>query len=136
VDVVGAALAVLPRQPTYVSIIDVEAQDDRRVRETLRSLEAFTLPGKDGVYVTLCGPTLQRAIETRDEKTYRFDVHVLGAILWHEMTHLEGADERAAQRSEEALWRRFVLDGRVDARPALEQTWLYASRRRHEGTRR
>lgn len=128
-DVMRAALALLPEQPAYVSLIDVDAQDDSRVRETLRPLEAFTLPRKQGVYVNLHGATLRRAIETRDERIYRFDVHVLAAIVWHEMAHIAGADEAGAQAREEKLWKQFIRDRRLDIELALRQMQIYASRR-------
>jgi hypothetical protein len=49
----------------------------------------------------------------------RFYEHVLASIIWHEMAHLDGADERGAQRAEEQLWTRFVRDGIFDQVTAL-----------------
>jgi len=74
-------LAILPEQPTYVSLIDVDGQEDTRLRDALRRLEAFTLPGKRGVYVNVHGTTLRRALGTRDKRIYCFDLHVLAAIV-------------------------------------------------------
>jgi predicted SprT family Zn-dependent metalloprotease len=45
--------------------------------------------------------------------------HVLASIIWHEMAHLDGADERGARRAEEQLWTRFVRDGIFDQVTAL-----------------
>jgi hypothetical protein len=39
---------------------------------------------------------------------------MLATVLWHEMAHLHGADERGARRAEEDLWTRFVRDGATD----------------------
>lgn len=128
-DVIRDALAILPEQPAYVSVIDVDAQEDSRVRQALHRLEAFTLPGKRGVYVTLHGTTLRRALRPRDKRIYCLDVHVLAAMVWHEMAHLAGADEPAAQTREEQLWKGFMRDGCVDPELALRQMQIYASRR-------
>ena len=128
-DVLRDALAILPEQPAYVSVIDVDAQEDSGVRKALRRLEAFTLPGKPGVYVSLHGATFQRLLGTRDRRIYSFDTHVLAAIVWHEMAHLAGADETGAQAREETLWKDFMRDGRVETELALRQMEIYASRR-------
>jgi len=128
-DVMRDALAILPEQPAYVSVIDVDAQEDFRVRQALRPLEAFTVPGKPGVYVSLHGATLRRLLESRDKSLYCFDVHVLAAMVWHEMAHLAGADEPAAQMREEQLWKGFMRDGCVDSELALRQMQIYVSRR-------
>lgn len=98
-------MKLLPEQPAYVSLIDPDDQDDLRIREAIGRLEAFTLAGKKGVYVNLHGPTLERALGTRDEGIYRFDIHVLAAMVWHEMAHLVGADEAEAQAREEGYGR-------------------------------
>lgn len=128
-DVMKAALMLLPEQPAYVSLIDPGDQDDVRIREAIGRLEAFTLAGKTGVYVNLHGPTLERALATRDEGIYRFDLHVLAAMVWHEMAHLAAADEAEAQDREERLWRQFVLAGRIDPDLGLRQMQIYAARR-------
>lgn len=127
-DVMRAALSLLPEQPAYVSLIDVEAQDDNRIREALRPLEAFILAGRNGVYVNVHGATLRRAVTAREERICRFDLHVLAAIVWHEMAHIAGADEAGAQAKEEELWRQFLRDGRVDAEPGLRQMQIYGWR--------
>ena len=40
--------------------------------------------------------------------------HVLAITIWHEMSHLGGADEQEAQRSEEGLWQQFITSRQVD----------------------
>jgi hypothetical protein len=47
----------------------------------------------------------------------------------HEMAHIDGADEAGAQRREEGLWKRFVMDGRVDRVTALRYLKLMNDRR-------
>jgi hypothetical protein len=55
---------------------------------------------------------------------------MLAAIIWHEMTHLDGADERGAQGTEEGLWKRFVVERRVD--PVTAPRYLKAMDDRHQ----
>ncbi len=105
------------------------AQADPGVRESLRWFEAFTLPRKQGVYVNLESPTLRRAVATTDARICRFDVHVLAAIVWHEMAHIAGASEAGAQAREEKLWRDFIRDGSVDVESGRRQMQIYVSRR-------
>lgn len=59
---------------------------------------------------------------------------MLASIIWHEMAHLEGADEREAQRREEALWTGFVLHHRVDEVAGLR--YLDIMKKRHSPDRR
>ena len=40
---------------------------------------------------------------------------MLAAIIWHEMAHTEGLDERHAQEREEDLWKQFVQRRLVDS---------------------
>jgi hypothetical protein len=40
-------------------------------------------------------------------------VYALAAVIWHEMAHIDGADEAEAQRREQILWTRFLRDDRV-----------------------
>ena len=49
----------------------------------------------------------------------RFYEYVLASIIWHEMAHLDGADERGARHAEEQLWTSFVRDGVFDQVIAL-----------------
>jgi hypothetical protein len=52
---------------------------------------------------------------------------MLATVLWHEMAHLSGADERGGQ-AEERLWMQFVRDGLTDQMTGLR--YLQALRRR------
>jgi hypothetical protein len=45
------------------------------------------------------------------------------------MAHLQGADEQAARRAEEALWTRFIRVGQVDQVTALRYLKALAERR-------
>lgn len=103
------ALSLLPRRPPRIQVAaprDVQpASRDRFLRS-----EAFVSRDVPTVYLTEHSPVLRAARE--GSATH---VHVLAAIIWHEMAHLEGADEPSAQEREASLWRSFVRDARVDA---------------------
>src|SRR6185437_6774682 len=49
--------------------------------------------------------------------------HMLAAIIWHEMAHLEGAPEPEAQRREQELWTTFIRDRRVDQTVGCDTSW-------------
>ena len=59
---------------------------------------------------------------------YEAVLATLAIIVWHEMAHLAGASEPQARREEEALWQRFVVDGRVDSRRGLAYLTLLRNR--------
>ena len=108
-DAIVRALRLLPRLPSGVAIIDAnEARPE--VRSTLIRLDAFIVEGSTTVYVVRQSELLQGA-----ERDSAFHLHALAAVLWHEMAHADGADEREARRREEALWRTFIRDQSVDA---------------------
>ena len=117
---VSRAIAQLPRRPIHVAVIDAdEAKPD--VRETLLKLDAFTLRSdvvtmdrSRIVYLVKQSTVLQRAATGS-----QFYEHVLASIIWHEMAHLDGADEPGARQAEEQLWTRFVRDGILDQVTAL-----------------
>ncbi len=117
---VSRAIAHLSRRPVHVAVIDAhEAKPE--VRETLLKLDAFTLRLDAGtrdrskvVYLVKQSTVLQEAA-----KGSPFYEHVLASIIWHEMAHLDGADERGARHAEEQLWTRFVRDGISDQVTAL-----------------
>jgi hypothetical protein len=69
------------------------------------------------------GTTIQHALRGR------FFDYALAAIIWHEMAHLDGADEQRAQRQEEDLWQQYVLDGRVDRDRGAR--YLFLLKQRH-----
>jgi len=117
---VSRAIAQLPRRPIQVAVIDA-TEAKPVVRETLLELDAFTLrldavtmDRSRVVYLVKQSAVLQEAA-----KGSRFYEHVLASIIWHEMAHLDGADEAGARHAEEQLWTRFVRDGISDQITAL-----------------
>jgi len=70
------------------------------------------------------GVTLQGALKGAGVYDY-----ALACIIWHEMAHIDGADEPAAQRVEEELWSEFVLAGRVDRHVDMRYLALLRKRR-------
>jgi hypothetical protein len=116
------ALRLLPRLPARVAVIDAtEAKPD--VQPTLLRLEAFILRGSAVVYVVRQGALLRGAVAGST-----FHTLALAAVVWHEMAHAEGADEREAREREGALWTTFVRDQRVDQVTALRYMKALASR--------
>jgi hypothetical protein len=108
-----SALRLLPRLPARVAVIDVsEAKPE--VRQVLLRLDAFITRGSPVVYVVKQSALLHGAVAGSALHT-----HALAAVLWHEMAHADGADERDARKREEALWASFIRDARVDAVVAL-----------------
>jgi len=126
---ISRAIAQLSRRPVHVAVIDAhEAKPG--VRETLLKLDAFTLrldavmmDRSKVVYLVKQSTVLQEAA-----KGSRFYEHVLASIIWHEMAHLDGADERGARHAEEELWTRFVRDGISDQVTALRYLNALAKR--------
>ena len=55
---------------------------------------------------------------------------MLAAIIWHEIAHTEGLDERQAQQREEDLWVEFTQRGLVDTVVGL--TYLAELQRRRQ----
>ena len=70
--------------------------------------------GDPAVYLTKQGSTFQHALQGPGIWDY-----ALAIIVWHEMAHLEGANERQARQREEELWSQFVVAGRVDTRRGM-----------------
>ena len=124
VAAINRALSLLPRRPEYVAVIDPETVKPD-VRETLFKVDAFISRGQPVVYLSPHSEVLKGAREGSGIHTY-----MLAAIIWHEMAHLGGADEREAQRKEEGLWKRFVVEKRVDAVTALRYLKLMDDRHR------
>jgi hypothetical protein len=107
------ALRLLRALPARVAVLDAE-QARADVKPTLLRLDAFVVRGRSEVYVVRQSELLQCA--TRRESLC---THALAAVIWHEMAHVEGADEREARRREEAQWTAFIRDQQVDAVAAL-----------------
>ena len=91
---IGAAIRLLPRRPVRVAVID--AGDARpEVRSTLLRLDAFVTVGSPVVYVVRQSRLLDGAM-----RGSAIHAHALAAVLWHEIAHACGADEREARRQE------------------------------------
>jgi len=111
---VRRAVRLLPKRPERIEIVDDEQ----------RGVDAFVRSGKRIVYVRRAGDTLRHAAEGPGVFDY-----VLALIIWHEMAHLDGADEREAQRREEQLWMQYLVEGRIDPGRGLRYLRLLMRRR-------
>lgn len=122
--IIQRVLRLLPKPPSRVVIVETsKAADD--VREALRSVDAFILKGGRVVYLTSHNPILQGAVNG-----WPLYEHMLAAIIWHEIAHIDGADEREAQRREEALWTEYVMTAKVDQGEGMRYLTLLIGRRR------
>ena len=118
----GAALEALPRRPERIVVVDNEASPAGHEKQW-RDLDAFVPVGARVIYLRRQSQTLLAA-----EYSGGPYVLMLAAIIWHEMAHAEGLDERHAQEREEDLWKQFVQRGIVDSGVGL--TYLDELRRR------
>jgi hypothetical protein len=118
----SAALDALPRRPARIVVVDAGAEPVSHEKQ-LRDLDGFVLTGSRIVYVRRQSETLLAA-----EYFGGPYVLMLAAIIWHEMAHTEGLDERHAQEREEDLWKQFVQRSLVDSGVGL--TYLDEMRRR------
>jgi hypothetical protein len=116
-------VALLPTLPAAIWVVDAEAASPA-VRQTLLKLDAFVLKDEPGIYLVKQSRVLQGALE--GSGTHEC---MLASIVWHEMAHLEGADEREAQRREEVLWTGFMLVHRVDGVVGLRYLEIMKRRR-------
>lgn len=116
-------LKLLPKPPAQVVIVDPD-QAGADIRGTLLRMEAFITKGGRVVYLTSHSEALQGAV-----KGWSLHEYILASIIWHEMAHIEGADEMEAQRREEALWIRYLMDERVDAGDGMRYLAGLKSRR-------
>ena len=121
-EAIVAALRLLPRLPVRVAVIDA-TQAKPEVRPRLLALDAFIVVGSPVVYVVRQSLLLEGA-----RRRSAIHVHALAAVLWHELAHVDGADERAARRQEQALWTTFVRDQRIDDVAALRYLNALAGR--------
>ena len=119
--VIARALKLLPRQPERVTVVDAHASS-RLLSE--RHVEAFVTHGERVVYLVRQGVTLQKALKGPGVFDY-----ALATIVWHEMAHIDGADETNAQLAEEQLWEEFVLARRVGSASGLRYLALLKKRR-------
>jgi len=121
-EAIARALRLLPRQPE--KIVLVERPNATGLHEGKPNVEAFINHGGRVVYLVRQGGTLQGALKGRGIFDY-----ALAAIIWHEMAHIDGADEPEAQRVEEQLWKEFILTRRVDSRQGMTYLALLRNRR-------
>lgn len=121
-DAIARALRLLPRQPE--AIVLVERAEGPTLHTGKPKVEAFVNRGGKVVCLIRQGPTLQAALKRADIFDY-----ALAAIIWHEMAHIDGADEPAAQRAEEQLWKEFILTQRVDRVRGMKYLALLNNRR-------
>jgi len=117
-----AVLEVLPRPPETIVFVDTEPSPSAHEKQ-LRGLDGFVPVGSRVIYLRRQSPTL-RAAELEGGPY----LLMLAAVIWHEMAHTEGFDERQAQQREEDLWKQFVQRSLVDSGIGL--TYLDELRRR------
>lgn len=122
-ETIARALRLLPRQPDRVVVVDAES-GTRLFRHALQHVEAFVTHGERVVYLVRQGVTLQRALNGPGIFDY-----ALATVIWHEMAHIDGADEPTAQREEESLWRQFVVARKVDSAVGMRYLALLKKRR-------
>jgi hypothetical protein len=116
-------LRLLPRQPDKLVVFDADTSG-RALHDRLQHVEGFVTPGERIVYLVRGGETLRRATKGAGIFDY-----MLATIIWHEMAHIDGADEANARRAEEDLWMQFVLARRVDTARGLNYLILLKKRR-------
>jgi hypothetical protein len=116
-----SAIEALPRRPERIVMVDGESTANAAHR--MRGLDAFVPIGSRIIYLRRQSVTLRCA-----EFEGGACVLALAAVIWHEMAHAEGLGETRAREREEALWKSFVLSGRVDSAAGL--SYLAELRRR------
>ena len=105
---------LLSRRPEKVVVVDPDDATPRG-QEILAKSDAFITAGGRIVYINRHSEVLNGA--RQGSSLY---ICMLGSIIWHEMAHIDGADEHGAQHQEEGLWKRFLGEGRVD-RPQVSE---------------
>ena len=120
-------LTMLPKRPAQVVIVDPN-QAGVDVRSNLLRMDAFIIKGGRAVYLTSRSDVLQGAL-----KGWALHEHILATIIWHEMAHIEGADEVEAQRREEALLTEYIISERVDRVEAMRYLATLKGRRGRDG---
>ena len=93
-------------------------------RKQAEHVEAFVNRGGRVVYLIRQGVTLQATLKGPGIFDY-----ALATVIWHEMAHIDGADEVAAQEAEEQLWREFIVSQRVDRTRGMRYLALLEKRR-------
>jgi hypothetical protein len=108
VPTLRAALEVLPRRPTRIEVVDDRDLSGPLLKQ-VAEMDAFVPVGTRTIYLRRQSRTLRDA-----EYAGGPDILMLALVIWHEMAHVEGLDERGARRREEELWSEFIRSGRVD----------------------
>lgn len=117
-----AAIEALPRRPGRIDVVETKALPPAHASR-LRDLDGFVLRDSRVIYLRRQGPTLLAA-----EYSGGPYVLMLAVIIWHEMAHTEGLDERQAQHREEDLWKDFMRRRLLDSSVGL--TYLAELQRR------
>jgi hypothetical protein len=127
-DHLEAALRLLPKRP---EVVVVESSDARTIAAAgawgarANQVRAFTLASDPrSIYVNKSVDPY-RCAGQRNQTC----VLLLAALIWHEASHLEGADEEAAQLREETLFRQFVTEHRIDFAAGQQVLRTMAARR-------
>jgi membrane-associated phospholipid phosphatase len=103
VRTIRRVLTLLPRHPEKIQVLDPNrATPDLKAR--LQHVDGFAVPGGRVVYLNERGEVLEHALR----RAGVWDC-VLATVVWHEMAHIDGAQEPEAQRREEQLWLQFSL---------------------------
>ena len=120
--VLERVIRLLPRRPGPVVVFDADTAEPALKQRLLR-LDSFVVRGRREIYLTKHSAVLAGAL-----KGSRLYDHILATIIWHEMAHLDGADERGARKAEQNLWTRFVRDQVCDEITALRYLRALAKR--------
>jgi hypothetical protein len=111
-DQLDAALRLLPKRP---EVVVVDSLDSRAVAAAAvwgtrpEQVRAFSLTGQRAVYVNRSVDPYRCASQKNQTC-----VLLLAALIWHEAAHVGGEGEERAQLREEALFRQFVTEHRVE----------------------
>jgi hypothetical protein len=103
-------------------VFDVDTAEPALKRSLLR-LDSFVVKGRREIFLTNHSAVLAGAL-----RGSRLHEHILATIVWHEMAHLDGADERRARKAEQDLWTRYVRDQVCDEVTALRYLRALAMR--------
>jgi len=125
VETAQGAIDMLPRKPTGgIVLLDFDTDIRRDLRARYSTLDAFTLTGESRVYLNAGSELFARA------RRSAFYQRALAAVIWHEMAHLDGADEATAQHAEETLWKTYIRDELIERRGGLAYLNAMAKRRK------
>lgn len=133
-EAITRALRLLPRQPDKIVVVELDERsrvrsgtphvEDLEDAEDVKDVEAFVNRGGRVVYLIRQGVTLQATLKGPGIFDY-----ALATVIWHEMAHIDGADEVAAREAEEQLWMEFIVSQRVDRTRGMKYLALLKKRR-------